>query len=229
MKHEEARESAMNIDHEHARYYAARAAEYDASVGYGKAIVEAGLAPLKAHLSTWLEGLDVLEIACGTGYWTHVAAQRAHSVFAVDFDATSLGLAQERLAAHKHVSFQRADAYRLDDVPAQFTGAFGMFWWSHMPNARIDTFLDALHRKLKPGAHIAFADQMPYAHAEPRHTNTQGDLIEARALFDGTRFDIIKNFPTERQMLRWLGPRGSDIEFITDPNSRWWLVKYRNA
>ncbi|WP_206956924.1 class I SAM-dependent methyltransferase [Trinickia acidisoli] len=219
----------MSSDVQHERYYAARAPEYDASVGYGSTAIETALAPLKARLAERLKGLDVLEIACGTGYWTNVAARTARSILAVDFDSTSLGLAQTRMAMHDHVSFHRADAYRLDGVPSEFTGAFGMFWWSHMPHARIGEFLDALHSKLQQGASVTFADQMPYAHTGSRHTDNHGNAIEERALFDGTRFEIVKNFPTAKQMSQWLERRGRDVEFITDPNSRLWLVNYRVA
>lgn len=219
----------MSSDAQHAQYYAARAPEYDASVGYGKAAVETGLAPLKAHLATRLAGLDVLEIACGTGYWTQVAAQSVRSVFAVDADPTSLALAQKRLAPQSQVSFHRADAYRLDGVPTDFTGAFGMFWWSHMPQARIEVFLDALHGKLRPGATVVFADQMPYAHSGARRVDDHGDLLEQRALLDGTHFEIVKNFPTAGQLSQWLAGRARDVDFIVEPHSRWWLVAYRTV
>lgn len=218
----------MFSEEQHAQYYAARASEYDASVGYGKAPVEAGLAPLKSRLAAALEGLDVLEIACGTGYWTHVAAQVAHSVFAVDFDAVSLTLAQSRLAGHDHVSFHRADAYRLDGVPSRFNAAFGMFWWSHMPHARITQFIDALHGKLEPGSRVVFADQLPYAHSGSRHVD-DGDLIEERALFDGTRFEVVKNFPTAQQMSHMLAGRAADFEYAADPQGRCWVASYRTV
>ncbi|MFP6560955.1 class I SAM-dependent methyltransferase [Paraburkholderia sp. B3] len=219
----------MISEEQHALYYAARAREYDASVGYGKAPVEAGLAPLKSHLADAMQGLDVLEIACGTGYWTRVAARTARSVLAVDFDATSLMLAQARLARHDRVSFARADAYRLDGVPAHFNGAFGMFWWSHMPRTRIGEFIDALHARLAPGSRVVFADQLPYAHPGARRVDERGDLIEERALFDGTRFEVVKNFPTAQQMSKWLAGRASGMEFFSDPNGRWWFASYRTV
>jgi SAM-dependent methyltransferase len=218
----------MFSEEQHTLYYAARAREYDASVGYGKAPVEAALMPLKLRLAAALDGLDVLEIACGTGYWTQVAAKVARSMLAVDFDAVSLTLAQNRLAAQDHVSFHRADAYRLDGVPSRFNGASGMFWWSHMPHTRIAQFIDALHGKLEPGAHVVFADQLPYAHSGPRHID-DGDLVEERALFDGTRFEVVKNFPTAQQMSNMLAGRASGFEYETDPQGRWWLASYRTV
>lgn len=218
----------MHSEAQHIRYYAERSHEYDASVGYGKAPVEAGLAPIKAHLTDAIDGRDVLEIACGTGYWTAVAAQVSESLMAVDFDAASLRLAQERLKANRHVSFHRTDAYLLDGVPARFNAAFGMFWWSHMPHARIAQFIDALHSKLAPGSRVVFVDQLPYTHAGARRTD-DGNVIEERTLFDGTRHEVVKNFPNAEQIAAQLGNRATAFEHISDPNGRWWLAQYQTV
>ncbi|MGF6666243.1 SAM-dependent methyltransferase [Paraburkholderia atlantica] len=229
IRHVAADGALMSNAKEHARYYAARAPGYDASVGYGTVLVEAGLAPLKQHLVNALSGLDVLEIACGTGYWTHAISGAARSLYAVDYDAASLELARRRLAHEDHVRFQRADAYRLDEVPARFEGAFGMFWWSHMPRARIGSFLDVLHARMLPGSPIVFADQMPYRHTGSRRFDEHGDLIEERLLEDGTRFEVVKNFPDEQEVGQLLSGRAREISYVADPDRRWWLVRYRTA
>ncbi|PIF90927.1 hypothetical protein CLU86_1824 [Acidovorax sp. 62] len=49
-------------------YYAARAKEYDQI--YAKPTRQADLRQMEAWLPTVLAGRNVLEIACGTGYWT---------------------------------------------------------------------------------------------------------------------------------------------------------------
>jgi ubiquinone/menaquinone biosynthesis C-methylase UbiE len=52
-------------------YYAARAPEYDSI--YAKPERQADLRLIEAWLAEQCAGKQVLEVACGTGYWTHRA------------------------------------------------------------------------------------------------------------------------------------------------------------
>lgn len=213
----------------HAAYYAARASEYDVSVGYGTPLVERHLASLQARLQADLKGHDALELACGTGYWTHVAAATARSILATDRDAASLALAQARMASSDHVRCQYADAYSLDGVSGPFSAAFALFWWSHMPKSKIPAFLSTLHSKLAPGARVVFADQLPYEWRGNRHFDDEGNLLEERALLDGTRFEIVKNFPTEAELAGLLAGTVEDLVYSTGADGRWWMISYRTA
>ena len=212
---------------EHANYYGARAPEYDASVGYGTDRVEAGLAPLKNQLRATLAGYDVLEVACGTGYWTQAVAQTASSVLAVDLDQTSLALAKARLAAKDTVRFQRANAYSLDEVEGRFTAAFGMFWWSHVPTAQLTTFLSTLHSKLQSGAPVVFVDQLPYKHPGSRRFDDEGNSVEQRTLFSGATYEVVKNFPSELEILEVLTGFAQEPTYSEGPDDRWWMISYR--
>ncbi|MET0383949.1 MAG: class I SAM-dependent methyltransferase [Burkholderiaceae bacterium] len=214
---------------DHARYYAARANEYDVSVGYGTPLLEAYLSPLKARLRAMLAGHEVLEVACGTGYWTWNAAQSAGSIVAVDADPTSVALASERLAPIASVRCALADAYKLDNIDESFTAAFSMFWWSHMPKAKIDRFLKALHARLVPGARVIFVDQLPYPHNEPRRFDDEGNLIEVRRLLTGETFEIVKNFPTEAELSQALSGFARTLDYSTCPDGRWWMASYLAA
>ncbi len=214
---------------DHAGYYAARANEYDVSVGYGTPRIEANLAPLKAQLRAALAGLDVFEIACGTGYWTLNAAQSAHSIVAVDSDPTSIELARVRLASITAARCVLADAYMLDGINGPFTAAFSMFWWSHMPKAKIRGFLNTLHARLVPGAKVIFVDQLNYSHGEQRRFDSEGNLIEERQLLTGGKFEIVKNFPTEVELTQILSGFAQELNYSTCPEGRWWMMSYRTV
>jgi demethylmenaquinone methyltransferase/2-methoxy-6-polyprenyl-1,4-benzoquinol methylase len=214
---------------DHAAYYAARANEYDISVGYGTPRVEADLAPLKASLRAALAGHDVLEIACGTGYWTLNVAQTANSIVAADADPTSIALARERLASIATVRCIVDDAYKLENIDGPFSAAFSMFWWSHMPKSKIRDFLNTLHARLVPGARVIFVDQLNYSHGERRHFDSEGNLIEERRLLAGGEFEIVKNFPTEAELAHVLAEFAQELDYSTCPEGRWWMMSYRTV
>ena len=58
----------MRTMDELAAYYAQRAAEYERI--YAKPERQADLAALRARFGKLFKGKRVLELACGTGYWT---------------------------------------------------------------------------------------------------------------------------------------------------------------
>ncbi|MBI3228728.1 MAG: class I SAM-dependent methyltransferase [Burkholderiales bacterium] len=115
--------------HEMKSYYAGRAAYYDDV--YNKPERQADIAFLREFLPERLAGRHVLEVACGTGYWSqHIAAQAA-SYLATDGVAEPLEFAKQR----PHVDPQRcmiADVYALPASLGSFDGAFAGLWFSHV-------------------------------------------------------------------------------------------------
>jgi demethylmenaquinone methyltransferase/2-methoxy-6-polyprenyl-1,4-benzoquinol methylase len=75
-------------------YYRAGAAEYDRPYAERE-----DLQRLRAVADGLPIAGDVLELACGTGWWTPVLAARAHSVTAVDAAAEVLAIARARIAS----------------------------------------------------------------------------------------------------------------------------------
>ena len=150
------------ISEETARYYAARAPEYDLSAGYLTLDAETLRVAKKKRYQQLFRGRDVLEIACGTGYWTAVLAETAKSVVGIDVNPEMISRAQSRCEHLPHVKFRLADAYSLGPEAGAFTAAFAVWWWSHIPRSRLREFLLSLHRRLIPGALVLFSDQLEY-------------------------------------------------------------------
>ncbi|MDB6154956.1 MAG: hypothetical protein JWL90_3409 [Chthoniobacteraceae bacterium] len=63
-------------------YYSRRAAEYERI--YEKPERQEALAELGVRLRGLLADQRVLELACGTGYWTAIIAHSAQSVMAIE-------------------------------------------------------------------------------------------------------------------------------------------------
>ncbi|MBN1539169.1 MAG: class I SAM-dependent methyltransferase [Candidatus Thermoplasmatota archaeon] len=211
-----------------AEYYDARASEYDISAGFLDPISEVSREELKREFQPLFSGLDVLEIGCGTGYWTRVISETARSVHAIDINPSMVYLARKKLKDIENVTFQIADAYTMEGVPGGFNSAFAFWWWSHVPVPLLKDFISVLHGKLIPGALVLFVDQLPSAYeADHRCKDRYGNTLETRRVSDGRSFDIVKNFPTEDEVLGILEPYSSEIEHRSHPEHHSWSISYR--
>jgi len=76
------------------RYYHDRAAIYDATAGYLDAEAEPRRELLKQLFKRYLRGRRVLEVACGTGYWTQFIAKSASAILATDRNSEVIDLAR---------------------------------------------------------------------------------------------------------------------------------------
>ena len=136
-------------------YYAARASEYDKV--YAKPERQADLRQIERWLPGVLAGRSVLEVACGTGYWTQFFAPRCARVVAIDSAPETIQVARSRVPPEK-VAFTVGDAYSLPVQPAPLGAGFAGFWWSHIPRARVGEFLRGFHTALEPGAPVVLLD-----------------------------------------------------------------------
>lgn len=181
-------------------YYARRASEYERI--YEKPERQGELAQVKEFLRTSLAGRDVLEVACGTGYWTEVAAACAKSITAFDINEEVLTLARRKPIDPAKVTFQIGDAYELPPLSRPFNAALAAFWWSHIPRQRLAEFLGGLRRHLLPGAVLVFMDNTHVAGESTPivRTDASGDTYQLRKLDSGRTFEVLKNYPTEREL-----------------------------
>jgi SAM-dependent methyltransferase len=211
-------------------YYSARASEYDLTAGYEDQVAEPLRAAAKARCQDLFRDRDVLEIACGTGYWTGVLAQVARSVLATDVCKKMLALARKRLAESGNVQFQVADAYSLDGVRGDFNAACAVWWWSHVPKRLLPRFLATLHSRLQPGARVLFVDQLPGAYVpKDQQLDPSGDTTEVRQLSGGRAFRVVKNFPGRDGVIEALAGLATGIDYREFPDECSWNVTYRVA
>jgi len=205
-------------------YYARRAAEYEKI--YDKPERQADLARLREDLPAYFKGARVLEIACGTGYWTPLIAARAESVLAIDAVEDVLAVARSKSYRASNVRFEQADAYALPAWPEKFSACFAGFWWSHVPLGRIEGFLRNLAARLETGARVVLLDNRYVEGSSTPISRRDADgSYQLRRLADGSGHEVLKNFPTAEEMQTRLAPHGTEVRFV--PYEHYWVATYR--
>ena len=205
-------------------YSAARAAEYERI--YDKPERQDDLQRLRALIPAYFAGRSVLEIACGTGYWTQFIAPLASSVTALDINEETLAIAREKPLSPDRVCFETADVHALHPRYQGYGGAFAGFWWSHLKRGERRGFVETLHRALAPGAVVVLLDNryVEGSSTPIAHTDAEGNTYQQRSLADGTKHVVLKNFPAEAELLADVGDSGTNRQYTA--LDYYWLLKY---
>lgn len=212
------------MDSELLEYYRRRAGEYEAI--YARHERQGDLAVLRERVSSYFRAAEVLEVACGTGYWTLQIAAQARRVVATDLAEETLRIAAAKALPADRVRFELADAYDFPASLGLFDAAFAGFWWSHVPHARLGEFLASLHARLKPGARVMLLDNR---YVEGSSTpiagiDAGGNTFQVRSLADGSTVHVMKNFPDEADLRRVLAPHAASFEYRA--LAYYWLASY---
>lgn len=204
----------MSLDPTLVDYYSRRAAEYEHV--YAKPERQADLARLATLVAERLRDRDVMEFACGTGYWTRVVAAEARSVWAVDRSVEMLAVARAKRWPDGRVQFVEGDVFAPPRPPRDCRGGFAGFWWSHLTAARLDAFLLAVRDVLAPGARLVCIDNrfVPGSSTPIARLDAEGNSYQRRTLGDGSTHEVLKNFPDETAVRRALRPHARDVEWL---------------
>lgn len=206
-------------------YYARRAQEYERI--YDKPERQDELAWLRARLPELFAGKRLLELACGTGYWTQFIAPRTQHIVACDINEPVLDIARGKGLPNSSVTFRAADAFNLQAVPGVFDAAFAGFWWSHVTHEQGQRFLRGLAERLPAGATVAMLDNryVPGSSTPIARRDAEGNTYQVRPLLSGETHEILKNFPTADELRAALLPfaRRATLE----ETRHFWLVHFQ--
>jgi demethylmenaquinone methyltransferase/2-methoxy-6-polyprenyl-1,4-benzoquinol methylase len=197
------------------KYYDRRAGEYEKI--YEKPERQHELEWLRHRVPELLRNRTVLEVACGTGYWTQFIARAARKVHACDINESVLEIAREKPIPASRANFFKADAISLEGVPAGCNAAFAGFWWSHVKKAEIAKFVANLAAKVEPGSLVAILDN---TFAEGSSTaisrrDPEGNTYQIRHLANGQEFEVLKNFPTAQELTDAMRPFAAEAHLET--------------
>jgi SAM-dependent methyltransferase len=206
-------------------YYAKRAREYEQV--YEKPERQHELAWLRERVPRLFKGRTVLEVACGTGYWTQHIAPVAHRVYAGDINEAVLEIAREKPIPAGKATFMKADAITLEGAPPGCNAAFAGFWWSHVKKSALRQFVANLAGKLEPGSIVGILDNSwaPGSSTPISRTDAEGNTYQVRKLANGEPFEVLKNFPTPAELAEAVRPVAHEahLESLT----YYWLLVFR--
>jgi ubiquinone/menaquinone biosynthesis C-methylase UbiE len=209
-------------------YYAQRAAYYERV--YHKPERQTDLRAMEAWLSAQFAGRNVLEIACGTGWWTPHGAAQCASWLATDVNPETIAIAQTKPLPAGKMRFAKVDAYTLAELSGQrFDAAFAGCWWSHVPLEKLGAWLDTLHAHLQPGARVIMLDNsfVQTSSTPISRQDAQGNTYQNRVLDDGSVHEVLKNFPTREEAFALVGSRAAQCAWIA--HRHYWILSYQAA
>lgn len=201
------------ITEQSAQFYAKSASNHDRV--YDKPERQHDLAAMRAHVAQALRGHVVLELACGTGYWTSIIAESADSVVATDINAEMIEMAKLRALPPDKVQFRVADAYSLPDDIGSYTAVFIGFWWSHVKREQQEKFLAQLRSKVGDILLVLLDDVYVEGSSDTvARTDLEGNTYQIRIAPDGERYEIPKTYPSDSALRKKMASSVREIKIV---------------
>jgi len=216
----------VHFDEALRRYYDDRASVYDDMYLRRDSTWRRDLESLADEMAKALTGRSVLEIACGTGFWTEIAAKTATRIVAVDASERMLELARIREKRNANVDYILGDAYALKKVAGKFDAGLANFWFSHVPKSRIEEFLSGFESKLEKPSIVFMADNRYVLGIGGQLITKPGieDTFKLREGADGSEHEVLKNYYDRKTLERIFSHRTPDLKI--HETLYYWSVQY---
>ena len=160
----------------------------------------------------------ILEIACGTGWWTQQLAEGAKEVTAVDASSEMLERCRARVETAglgaERVRYVQADLWEWTPE-RRYDEVFFGFWLSHVPEERFDAFWALLDAALAPGGRVFFVDSAAATGSSGASGTGEAAETELREIAGGRRFEIVKRYYEPRALRERLAAIGWEFEVRT--------------
>lgn len=203
-------------------YYSRRAIEYEKIFHRPDPVRQAEQTIVAEAMWTALAGRRVLEVACGTGYWTERLAGAAASVLATDMSLEMLQIARAKQIPN--VTWREADAWSLEKITGEFDAGLANFWFSHLPRRRIPEFLGKFHARLMRPAAVFMADNIYLSGVGGDLVTRAGDedTYKRRVLEDGSKHEVLKNYYNAAELEKIFKPFARNFR-VQCGHCFWWI------
>ena len=213
------------ITEQSAQFYAKSASNHDRI--YDRPERQDDLAAMRGHVAEILRGHTVLELACGTGYWTRIIAEVADKVVATDINPEMIAMARLRQMPADKVELRVADAYDLPADIGDFTAVFIGFWWSHVKREEQEKFLAQLKARVGKDMFVVLLDDAYVEGSSDTvaRTDHEGNTYHIRTAPDGERYEIPKTYPSDSALRKKLATSVREIRIVR--LEYYWLLTCR--
>lgn len=169
---------------------------------------------MSIHLGNVLAGHTVLELGCGTGFWTEVAAESAQSVLAVDINPSLVEIARERPMTEGKVTFRVLDALDLPEDIGKFSAVLVSFLWAHLNKKEQEQLLATLKKRLgKDVLLVILDDAFVEGFSETiARTDAEGTTYQILTTPQGERIEVPKSYPSDSALRKRLGNVAKEIK-----------------
>ncbi|MCK5125963.1 MAG: class I SAM-dependent methyltransferase [candidate division Zixibacteria bacterium] len=176
-------------------YYKKRAMEYDKIYFRDDPVRQGELTYLYNLSKRILNDRNVLDIACGTGFWTRILSETASSIIGVDINEATLEVARNK-KYDCPTDYRTGDVLSLNNLPENLDGLLATFVISHVKREDLASLREKIKKTLKPGCPAFFCDNnlicelKPELIPDPKSVNT----YKVRELENGDEYTILKNY-----------------------------------
>jgi len=206
------------------KYYKDRAKEYENIYLKPERLDE--LKEIEDILQKIFKDKVILEIACGTGYWTEKISKTAKSILATDINDSVLEVAKNKTYLNNNVKFQKQDLFSFKPK-TKFESLLGGFIWSHVKLQELNSFIKKTNSFIMDEGTVVLMDNN-YVKGSS-HTiiskDEFGNTYQTRKLKNGSVHNVLKNFPAEEFIRKKLESIVSEINFIK--LKYFWIVIYK--
>ena len=181
---------------------------------------------LKSLVKDFFQNKSVLEIACGTGYWTEIISSCADSIVAIDSSKEVLDIARSKSYNKNNIKFIVDDALSLSKINNTFDSSFCGFWLSHLKKKNLKPFILNLHKKLKEDSIVVMIDNnyVKDSSTPVSRMDEEGNTYQLRKLEDDSEYEVLKNFYLEDGLKNIFKNYSLNLEIII--LKYYWRIKY---
>lgn len=204
----------MNYD-QTIEYYQRRAGEYEKIYHRDNPARQAELSRLYALSRRVLADRTVLDLACGTGFWTRIVSESATAIIGVDINSQTLTEARKK-QYFCPTEFLLSDMHNLPLAPNRSNALLATYVVSHVRRQDIDCLRKGIRRIIGVDSPAFICDNNLVCELKPdliwddEHVNT----YKRRWLENGQEYLILKNYFDRDELKSLFDAWGKISEFV---------------